>query len=178
MARVLVVLMVLVLGCAKAEPDIEEWSVRGAEAVKPLKTSLQVALLNGLAEGPENAISVCRIKAPELAEKAGDEGIRVGRTSHRLRNPANAPKKWMLPLLNAYVAAPEDTAPKVVRLDDGGVGYVEPIYTRALCIGCHGAPLSDSVKETIAELYPEDQATGFEPGDLRGMFWVEFDAAE
>ena len=176
MIRVLIVLAILSVGCAKSKPDTEVWTQRGAEALRPLKSSLQVAMLNGLAEGPENAIAVCREKAPELAARASSDGVRVGRTSHRLRNPANAAKPWMLPLLNAYAAAPTDTAAKVVALDGGGVGYVEPIYVRALCIGCHGAPLAPSVTETIAELYPEAQATGFEPGDFRGIFWVEFDA--
>ena len=33
------------------------------------------------------------------------------------------------------------------------------------------------VASRISELYPEDRATGFEAGDLRGIFWVEFPAA-
>jgi hypothetical protein len=176
MIRLLIVLVVLLAGCAKSKPDTAEWQARGTDAVRPLKSSLQVAMLNGLAEGPESAIAVCREKAPELAAKASSDGVRVGRTSHKLRNPANAPKPWMLPLLNAYQAAPGDTTPKVVALEGGGVGYVEPIYVRALCVGCHGAPLAPSVTETIADLYPEDQATGYKTGDFRGIFWVEFDA--
>lgn len=175
MMRMLIILAALAAGCEQSETDTEAWKERGAEALRPLKSNLQAALLDGLAEGPENAITVCRELAPQLAEEASSDGIHMGRTSHRLRNPANAPKPWMLPLLNAYVADPGDTASKVVELADGGIGYVEPIHVRALCLGCHGEPLAASVEETIAELYPEDRATGFRNGDFRGMYWVEFD---
>jgi hypothetical protein len=30
------------------------------------------------------------------------------------------------------------------------------------------------VASSIAELYPDDEATGFSAGDFRGVFWVEF----
>jgi hypothetical protein len=32
------------------------------------------------------------------------------------------------------------------------------------------------VKEALAEHYPEDQATGFQEGDLRGWFCIEVPA--
>ena len=91
----------------------------------------------------------------------------------RLRNPANAPREWVAPLLDAYVAGEVD-APRAVALRDGRVGYVEPIHTQALCLTCHGAALAEPVAERIAKLYPEDEATGFSEGDLRGLFWAEF----
>jgi hypothetical protein len=178
MYRVLVVMAILLVGCGKAEVETVDGEARGAEALRPLKSSLQTALLEGLSEGPEGAIAVCRERAPELAAQAGGAGVLVGRTSHKLRNPDNAPKPWMRPLLNAYVADPADTTPRVVDLPDGGMGYVEPIYVKALCLGCHGETVAPSVEETIAELYPEDQATGFEKGDFRGLFWVEFAASD
>jgi hypothetical protein len=40
---------------------------------------------------------------------------------------------------------------------------------------CHGPKeqLIPEVKEQLAKLYPEDSATGFSEGELRGWFWVE-----
>jgi hypothetical protein len=43
-----------------------------------------------------------------------------------------------------------------------------------LCLTCHGSNLDADIAASIAERYPEDRATGFEAGDLRGVFWVEF----
>jgi len=45
---------------------------------------------------------------------------------------------------------------------------------------CHGPEdtIPQDVKDAIGEHYPEDQATGFRKGDLRGWFWVEVPAAD
>jgi hypothetical protein len=43
-----------------------------------------------------------------------------------------------------------------------------------LCLVCHGETLAPEIAAQIAAQYPEDQATGFADGDLRGVFWVEF----
>ena len=103
---------------------------------------------------------------------AASDGVEMGRTSHLLRNPANAPQPWVEPLLAAYVADPELSEPRAVRLGDSRFGYVEPIRTINLCINCHGPAVEEELLAEIRSLYPEDQATGFKVGDLRGLFWV------
>jgi hypothetical protein len=62
----------------------------------------------------------------------------------------------------------------VVEIAPGLQGYVEPIRVKSMCLTCHGATLAPEVASRIAELYPEDQATGFGEGDLRGVFWVSW----
>ena len=64
--------------------------------------------------------------------------------------------------------------PQAVELADGRHGYAEPIVTQGMCLVCHGSNIEAGVAARTAELYPEDQATGFAEGDLRGVFWVEF----
>jgi hypothetical protein len=168
----------LLLAAGSAEPgDREQWVQRGAEVVAPFKSSLQSALKKGLAEGGPQAISVCRDQAPALAREAGSATVRVGRTSHKVRNPANTPEPWMEPLLAAYRETPDSRDARVVQLENGGVGYVEPIYLQAACVMCHGTSIAAPVRASIAELYPEDEATGFLSGEFRGMFWVEFTPA-
>jgi len=161
------------LSLAAAEP-LADTASRGVATLKPFKQSLQAALKDGMERGPEAAIDVCRLDAPRLAGAAASPGVRVGRTSHRLRNPANAPAEWMRPLLDAYRSAPSDAGPRVVDLADGGTGYVEPIRVGGLCLTCHGEELAPAVAAKIAERYPDDRATGFRAGDFRGLFWVEF----
>ena len=45
------------------------------------------------------------------------------------------------------------------------------------CLQCHGTPNQDIAPETLAaiqKLYPDDKATGFKLGDLRGLWRVTF----
>jgi NADPH:quinone reductase-like Zn-dependent oxidoreductase len=58
---------------------------------------------------------------------------------------------------------------------DDKLAYLLPIRLGAMCTNCHGpsARLADGVAERLEEMYPNDQATGFKPGELRGWFWVE-----
>jgi hypothetical protein len=65
-----------------------------------------------------------------------------------------------------------------LSLADGRVGYVEPIYMQSLCLTCHGESLATDVADEIKRRYPQDEAIGFKPGELRGIFWLEFPATE
>jgi hypothetical protein len=122
-------------------------------------------------EGPAAAINVCSEEAATIAEAVGKEyGVAIGRTSFKLRNPANAPRDWVKP----FVEKRSDT-PQHVQLDDGSLGALFPIHLKVTCLMCHGQPddILDAVKPRLAERYPDDQATGFELDNLRGWFWVE-----
>lgn len=155
-----------------AEPATEVQ--QAAAALAPFKRDLLAALTEGLAKGPENAVDACRLRAPGIATAASTPRVEVGRTSHKLRNPANAPREWMKPLLADYLARPDDRAPKLVELAEGRKGYVEPIVVQPMCTTCHGTQVAEAVRTRINALYPADQATGFSVGDFRGMFWMEF----
>jgi hypothetical protein len=80
--------------------------------------------------------------------------------------------------LEEYLADPDDNEPRGVRLASGDIGYVEPIRMKGICMQCHGDRIKPSVKVRLQALYPDDQATGFEKGELRGMFWVKLSADE
>lgn len=149
-------------------------SARGAELLAPFKKDLKQALVAGMQKGPLSAISVCKDQAPAIAESLSTEGVQMGRTSHRLRNPDNSAPEWVDTVLQAYLGEEQGRAPRLVTLPNDRLGYVEPITTQPLCLACHGKSLAPDVAAHIAEAYPEDQATGFEEGDLRGVFWVEY----
>lgn len=147
---------------------------RGAELLVPFKKALQQAVKGGLAEGPAEAIRVCRVKAPGIADALSVDGVRMGRSSHKLRNPANMAPDWVGPIMQAYLDDASSREPRAVKLDGNRWSYVEPIVAQPLCLTCHGSELAPEVAAQISELYPEDMATGFEAGDLRGVFWLEF----
>ncbi|MEK6701956.1 MAG: DUF3365 domain-containing protein [Planctomycetota bacterium] len=156
---------------------------RAIEAKDAMFTRLFAALGDAMSKsgadgGAAYAIGVCKDQAPKIAQGvAGEKGVMIGRTSARLRNPANAAPAWMPSLLTDEPAAqgPRAPAPRFVANSDGSLGVALPITLAANCLACHGAPetIDPAVKASLAAKYPMDQATGFKEGDLRGWFWVE-----
>lgn len=149
---------------------------RAIAAVTELKVSLKKELEQAMAAGgPDNAINVCRERAPALADEIGKKhDVAVGRSSHKLRNAKNAPRPWVKPVIDEWLeAGAADRKPRVVPVSEGVVGYVEPIATGALCLTCHGENVPESTHAKIKAAYPLDQATGFKEGELRGVFWAE-----
>ena len=152
-------------------------TVRGAELLAPFKSDLKQALTSGMQEGPAAAIEVCSELAPRIAASLSVDGVKMGRSSHKLRNPANAPEPWVRLIMMAYLEQPNEREPVAVRLENGHIGYVEPIILQPMCTTCHGEMVAEPLARQIAELYPDDAAMGFSAGDLRGVFWAEFDPA-
>lgn len=174
------VVALILVTCGPAPP--EPVSIADIESAQftllPFKEQLLAALTGALEEGgPVTAITVCRDEAPRIVAELSVNGVQMGRTSHRLRNPANAPEAWVEPLLAAYVADPGLEEPKAVRLGDGTFGYVEPIKAASFCMSCHGPSVEPELLAEIQALYPEDEATEFRVGDLRGLFWVRMPLA-
>lgn len=121
-------------------------------------------------EGFVAAVDVCHGEAPTItAEVAEKHGLRLGRTSDKLRNPDNTGPQWATHLYN------EAGTPAIVRGPDGAIGTLNPISLAEPCASCHGTrdQLAPGVADILAERYPDDRATGYAPGDLRGWFWVE-----
>ncbi len=162
--------------------DMDALKAEARAAIKEfgpaLKTELQNAMSTG---GVVAAIEMCNLTAPDIAVATGERHeLQIGRTSHRVRNPANAPDEWEAARLQEFlVAAEQGVALKtldfgaVVETDEGAVfRYMKAIPTGGLCVVCHGQELAPEVVDTLGKLYPEDQARGFEVGDLRGAFTV------
>ena len=162
------------LACADTATDDAPANEAAAQAaLLPLKQGLKAALEKALAEGPMTAVDACQIEAPRITQASAAPGLQVGRTSDRLRNPANAPAAWLEPLLAEYAnAGPGATAGRLVDLGSQGIGYVEPITVQPLCLTCHGSQVAPELLAHIRKRYPDDRAIGYEPGDFRGLFWV------
>lgn len=136
----------------------------GGQLVGALKAKVE-------SEGYVAAIDVCQKIAPQLATQVAQEHqVDIGRTSFRLRNPTNAPKPWIQPILAA-----RSEAPHVLTGPGGAVATAVPLFVDGLCLKCHGTDTwrAEGVDAALAQHYPDDEATGFEPGQLRGYFWVE-----
>jgi len=166
---------------ADAPPARETARTAAREFGGTLKRTLTGAMADG---GAPAAIAVCADKAPEIAELVGARhGVDVSRTSLRVRNPANAPTDWQRRVLEDWKAAvAAGTDPATLEFfetrPDGGFHYMKAIGSAPLCVTCHGAAIAPSVAEAIAARYPDDRATGFAPGDLRGAFVVTSTGAD
>lgn len=149
--------------------------------VKTFAGSLKQELLAAIKEGGlVNGIGVCNTVAPHIAEANSNENWTISRTSLRTRNPVNTPTDWQKMQLLAMDKQPvKDGKPvefwEVVETSgQPEFRYMSAIPTQTLCLGCHGKSIDNGVKAKLAELYPEDQATGFSEGDLRGAFVVTY----
>ena len=121
--------------------------------------------------GFDGAIEVCKQEAQPIAKEIEENRkVRIGRTSNQLRNPENRAPLWMEELL------PSDSEELFVALESNGtLGVGIPIFLAAPCMNCHGVTevLAEGVPQALDRLYPDDQAIGYNKGDLRGWFWVE-----
>ena len=162
-------------------PDSELAAARAA--AKDLGEKLRAELVAALkAGGPSAALGVCRTVAPSIAEDMSQShDLTVGRTALRVRNPANAPDAFERRVLEDFaqrIAAGTDPATLehaeiVTENGESVVRYMKAIPTAAEpCLACHGSNIEPTLKAEILELYPDDQATGFAPGELRGAFTV------
>ncbi len=121
-------------------------------------------------------MDVCATEARKIgADAAAASGVRLGRTSDRLRNPENVPPTWArVPLRLAAGEKAAVVAPLAVDLGPR-IGVLMPIGVRSGCLSCHGpkGAIAPPVAEVLARRYPTDQATGYAEGDFRGFVWVE-----
>lgn len=182
-------LTTLIAGCLLVAPafadDAQDRAAASRAAIKDLGATLQGELQTAIkAGGPLNAIKVCNTKAPQLTgDVSKKHGWQVGRTSLKTRNPDNAPDAWEKKVLQDFdkrKAAGEDAAKLEhfeVVTDNGKqtFRYMKAIAIpeNAPCVNCHGTKIDAKVQDKLKELYPKDQATGYNTGDLRGAFTVK-----
>ncbi|MBL27810.1 MAG: hypothetical protein CMM50_09725 [Rhodospirillaceae bacterium] len=162
--------------------DLEQSIADSRAAIKEFAGTLKEALQTAMREGgPVAAISVCNTQAPEIAAAASaNHDLDVGRTSLKLRNPANAPDAWEKGVLLSFEKRLEagqdpatiDQAEIVTENGKKVFRYMKAIPTAGLCLACHGTDIAPEVTAKLDELYPEDQARGFSIGDIRGAFTI------
>lgn len=185
-ALALALAMALTSGAATSQspPASMTNDARAAEAAKAfsgeLRRTLGAAMANG---GPSAGVEVCHDEAPRIAARvSAAHGVRMGRVGVRSRQPANRLEGWQKQILDAWLASPPQGSPASwapsASLDapSGDFRWAKAIETEAVCAVCHGPSVEAGLAGTIRRLYPDDPATGFEAGSLRGLIWVEVPA--
>ena len=182
MKHLLLLTLAATAGFAQTKPDA---AVAGPKVIAEAFGKLGAALGEAVAKsGPAGALPVCSEKAPEIAAGVGKaHGVTLRRASDRPRQPKNAADDAEKTILAAFADAlsrKEAPKPQTVEHPDGGVSYFAPIVlANPLCLQCHGTPgvdIAPATLEAIRKAYPDDKATGFKLGDLRGLWRVTFPA--
>lgn len=189
MAPPRVAVVLLAASCLAACADAPFPSPREEAAAKELGAAAAEELMGGLvrhlttaldAGGPVGAIAFCSREALPLTARAAAAvgGVEVKRTSTRIRNPANAPDSLETLALEHFEAlatarTPLPTAWLQVE-GDTALRYYRPLVVNDLCVQCHGpvTSLAPGVLDELSARYPSDRATGYLPGDFRGLIRV------
>lgn len=131
------------------------------------------------AKGTEAAVDFCSTRAVHLTDSMSQYlGVQIKRVSDKNRNAdnhANAAERAYINKTKAAIANGEKPTPQLITNSEGYTGYY-PITTNQMCLQCHGQPGTDvtpAVQAKIAELYPNDAATGYGVDELRGIWVVE-----
>ncbi len=113
--------------------------------------------------------------SPKAIAELGAKSFKFRRVSARNRNPKNAPSETQTRILAGW----EQGSNKAAFFEEGGKFYtMHPIkISQPLCLGCHGSATDIDAKTAaaISKLYPQDKATGYKIGDLRGAFVTEIE---
>jgi hypothetical protein len=177
------------LAALSAIPSLAADEAQLMDEARKAAASLPPRLLEVLDEeirkgGPENAIGVCREKAPQMAKAASEKtGWAIRRVSLKNRNPKAVPDAWEKAVLEDFdrrVAAGEKPTGlergELVTVDGQQVyRYMKALPTQDLCLQCHGTPdrISPAVQAKLKELYPDDKAVGYGISDVRGAITLK-----
>ncbi len=185
---IIVALTAVVAGCMdRSAPSLPRWNpVSESDLTEPQRQQRALAVgardelfgrlthqleTVGKSDGLVKAVAVCKEQAPTIAQAVSNEQrLRIGRTSFKLRNPANQPPEWAREWVRDQAAEA-----KIAAHSDGRLGVLLPIFLKDQCVVCHGSStqIGEAVRAELTAHYPEDQAVGFAVGDLRGWFWIE-----
>jgi len=176
----------ILTSCA-GEPEVPAETERlvrdqGAAATQALMSTLQANLVAAMQKGgPTYAVEFCAGEALTLTDSVARQlgsGISLKRVSENHRNPVNAPDAAEVRALRHFqdVLAETGSLPEdwVQQTSNGELRYYRPLVIAEPCLACHGdeTTMDPAVAEAIAARYPDDRATGYETGDLRGVIRV------
>ncbi len=141
---------------------------------KVLLTNVMQAMKSG---GPGYAVSFCNEQAMPLTDSlAKAHNCLIQRVSDKYRNPTNKLTAQDQEVWTKMASAA--TANTLSGSENGQVVFYKPIkIAMPACLTCHGTAgkeMETKTFEIIKQKYPDDIATGYKEGDLRGMWKITF----
>ncbi len=131
--------------------------------------------------GPINALGVCNVEAMPITEQAGENSdALVSRVSLKNRNPNNVPNDWQTPILQDFDkrAANGESVESMASVtvseteDVKQLRFMKAMPTGGVCLACHGQQIDSALQAKLDGLYPDDKATGYSLGEVRGAIVV------
>ena len=148
------------------------------ELIQHLAQNLKKTLVSAIKDkGLIGAVEQCNIEAPIISQNISTDNLKVSRIASKNRNPENKATLEQIDVLRffeqeMFLGKSPKNLYKLVETQDS-IQYLKPIVTGKVCLACHGSDVSGELKAKIKKLYPNDLATGFKEGSLRGAFLVE-----
>lgn len=171
---------------AYAAEDVAALAKETREATQPLLGKVVGTVKENLNKTtPHETVDICREKLPGMVKEARDKtGWNIRRVSLKTRNAERGtPDEWETRMLKDFekrAAAGEKRdqleAGEIFQTSEGRVfRYMKALPIQEACLTCHGdaAKLTPELKAKLATLYPKDQATGYELGQIRGALTVK-----
>lgn len=168
---VLVIFVAIAVGCKADDTREQQAQALANQFVGMLKPQLMQAMSEG---GPAKAIEVCASSAPRIADAINaTSDWTVRRVSLHARNPSRAtPDLWEREVLRQFDQRQSggESAENMSfgEIVGGQYRYMQAQAVGPLCLTCHGEKLSATVLDTLQQYYPDDAATGYLPGQVRG----------
>lgn len=186
-----IIITVSIFGCQNRETrsqktlskdDISIYEKKGGELVEATQRELASNLVGAIQEkGTEGALEFCNIQAIPLTDSMSVAlEAHLKRVTDQPRNPDNLANKSELEYIRSAkldLSEGKEVSPSIQYINEKVTGYY-PIITNQLCMQCHGkegSQIDNATLEKIKTLYPDDQATGYDIGELRGIWVVEME---
>jgi len=187
----IIISMVLILSfffiqCSEKKNEVSEDQLNAmrttsTDFMKELKGILVEQIQAG---GVVQAVSVCSDTAQLLTNEFGVErGVFIKRVSVKNRNKNNYPDDFEKRTLNRFELLKQNNELNneteyyeiITEGDYKYLRYLKPILVQAECLNCHGnqTDMMPEVNNLIAQAYPQDKATGYKVGDLRGAVSIK-----
>lgn len=131
--------------------------------------------------GTAAAVEFCNIRAYQITDSmATVQGTLIKRATDKPRNPRNLANGVEMEMINTFsrLISESQAIKPISKISDDRVHVYYPITTNNMCLQCHGDPGEDiapQVYEKLKRQYPEDQATGYDVNQLRGVWHVSYD---
>ena len=165
------------------DSQFEQALLEARQLSKELAEKVRGLLLQEIERGGfENAARVCSELAQEITQQFNKRTrYYARRVSLRYRNPKNIPDDYEQRKLeefdflnrekrleNEYMEVVKEGSQEYLR-------YMKPLVAIPLCLVCHGPKenIPSEIKAILTEKYPDDRATGFLSGDVRGTISVK-----
>jgi len=161
----------------KSEKKIAKDAIK--ELLTNFKKNFKPAMKKG---GPVGAANFCADKADEITAKVNKDlkdGVSIKRVTLKPRNEKNKADENEAKILTSLKDLQNNKVvlPKMLvqKIDDKHIRIFKPILLKPMCVVCHGTEdkLDKKAYEAIKAKYPNDKATGYKVGDLRGAFVVD-----